>query len=103
MFAVIKQGGRQYTVKPGDVIKVDSIEAEVDSSIELADVLVVSGDTLLVGAPTVEGAKVQATVVRHEKGDKILVFKRKKRKDYKKRIGHRSHYTTLKINDIKVG
>ena len=103
MFAVIKQGGRQYTVKPGDVIKVDRLEADVASNVELTDVLIVSGEKLLVGAPVVEGAKVQATVVRHEKGDKLLVFKRKQRKDYKKRIGHRTHYTILKINDIKVG
>ena len=104
MFAIIKSGGKQYTVKPGDVLKVDSIDADEDSTVEIKDVLAVSDNgQLSVGAPFVEGAVVKATVVRHEKGDKILVFKRKRRKDYKKRYGHRSALTALKIEDIKVG
>jgi len=104
MFAIIKSGGKQYTVKPGDELKVDSIKADEDSTIEIKDVLAVSDNgQLSVGAPFVEGAVVTAKVVSHDKGDKILVFKRKRRKDYKKRYGHRSAVTSIKIEDIKVG
>jgi len=104
MFAIIKSGGKQYSVKPGDTLKVDRINAEENSDIEIKDVLAVSEDgQLSVGAPFVSGAVVTAKVVSHLKGDKILVFKRKRRKDYKKRIGHRSSLTTIKIEDIKVG
>lgn len=105
MFAIIKSGGKQYTVKPGDTLKVDSINAETDSQIEIKDVLAVSENGQLnIGAPFVAGAVVTAKVVSHNKGDKILVFKRKRRKDYKKkRYGHRSSLTAIKIEDIKVG
>jgi len=98
MFAIIKSGGKQYTVKPGDVLKVDSINAEVNSDIQISDVLAVS-----VGKPFVSNAVVTATVLDQIKDDKILVFKRRRRKDYKSRFGHRSHLTVLKIGDIKVG
>ncbi|PLX70897.1 MAG: 50S ribosomal protein L21 [Denitrovibrio sp.] len=104
MFAIIKSGGKQYSVKPGDTLKVDSIKADEDSVIEINDVLAVSDNgQLSVGAPFVEGAVVKAKVIAHEKGDKLLVFKRKRRKDYKKRYGHRSSLTSIKIEDIKVG
>lgn len=104
MFAIIKSGGKQYTVKPGDTLNVDSLNAEADSVIEIKDVLAVSDNGQLnVGAPFVEGAVVKAKVVSHFKGEKVLVFKRKPRKDYKKRYGHRSSLTAIKIEDIKVG
>jgi len=104
MFAIIKSGGKQYTVKPGDTLKVDSIDAEEDSQIVINDVLAVSENgQLSVGAPFLAGAVVTAKVVSHFKGDKILVFKRNRRKDYKKRYGHRSQLTSIKIEDIKVG
>jgi large subunit ribosomal protein L21 len=104
MFAIIKSGGKQYTVKPGDMLKVDSIKADEDTSIEITDVLAVSEDgQLKVGAPFVEGAVVRAKVLSHFKDDKILVFKRRRRKDYKTRYGHRSTLTKIKIEDIKVG
>jgi large subunit ribosomal protein L21 len=104
MFAIIKSGGKQYTVKPGDTLKVDRLNAEENSTIEISDVLAVSDNGQLnVGAPFVSGAVVKATVVEHSKGDKILVFKRTRRKDYKKRYGHRSALTSIKIEDIKVG
>lgn len=104
MFAIIKSGGKQYTVKPGDFLKVDSIKADENSVIEINDVLAVSDNgQLSVGAPFVKGAVVTAKVVSHVQGDKVLVFKRKPRKDYKKRYGHRSALTAIKIEDIKVG
>jgi large subunit ribosomal protein L21 len=104
MFAIIKSGGKQYTVKPGDTLEVDKIAAEENSEIEIKDVLAVSDNGQLnVGAPVIEGAVVKAKVVEHFKGDKVLVFKRKRRKDYKKRYGHRSHLTKIQIEDIKVG
>ncbi|WP_022851145.1 50S ribosomal protein L21 [Limisalsivibrio acetivorans] len=104
MFAVIKQGARQFTVKKGDVITVDRLEAETESVYEIKDVLAVSGDNgLKVGTPVVEGAVVKAKVLDHAKDKKILVYKRKPRKDYKKRYGHRSHITQLEITDITAG
>lgn len=104
MFAIIKSGGKQYTVKPGDVLKVDSINAEVDTDIQINDVLAVSENgQLSVGKPYVAKAVVTAKVLDQIKDEKILVFKRRRRKDTKSRFGHRSHQTVLKIADIKVG
>lgn len=97
--AVIRTGGKQFLVEAGKTIRVPLVEAEAGSSIEL-DVLVSSGDETLVGAPAVEGAKVMATVVDHGRAPKIIVFKKKRRKHYKRKQGHRQDYTTLKIDSI---
>ncbi|QCX32480.1 50S ribosomal protein L21 [Caloramator sp. E03] len=102
MYAVIKTGGKQYRVQEGDIIFVEKLAAEVDSTVEITDVLAVLKDgKLVVGKPVVEGAKVTAKVVKQGKAKKIIVFKYKPKKDYKKKQGHRQPYTQLKIEKIE--
>lgn len=102
MYAVLSTGGKQYRVQEGDVIFVEKLNAEVDSTVELTEVLAVSnGDALKVGAPVVEGAKVVAKVLSQGKAKKITVFKYKAKKDYRKKTGHRQPYTKLVIEKIE--
>lgn len=102
MYAVLSTGGKQYRVQEGDVIYVEKLNAEVDSTVELTEVLAVSnGDALKVGAPVVEGAKVVAKVLAQGKAKKITVFKYKPKKDYRKKAGHRQPYTKLVIEKIE--
>lgn len=102
MYAVIKTGGKQYRVQEGDIIFVEKLAAEVDSTVEITDVLAVLKDgKLVVGKPVVEGAKVTAKVLKQGKAKKIIVFKYKPKKDYKKKQGHRQPYTQLKIEKIE--
>lgn len=102
MYAVLATGGKQYKVSEGDVIFVEKLNAEVDSTVELTEVLAVSnGETLTVGKPVVEGAKVIAKVVSQGKAKKITVFKYKPKKDYRKKTGHRQAYTKLVIEKIE--
>ena len=104
MFAIVKTGGKQYTVKVGDVLKVEKLDAETGATLELDEVLAFAKDgEVVVGTPKVEGAKVEVEVVEHGRDKKILVFKKKRRKDYKKRYGHRQYYTKIRVKDIKVG
>ncbi|EQD67207.1 Ribosomal protein L21 [mine drainage metagenome] len=101
MYAVIKTGGKQYRVQSGEKLKVERIEAEVGSEIGLDQVLMVAdGETLCVGRPLVEGAKVVATVVSHGRHDKVRIFKMRRRKHYQKHQGHRQNYTELQIGSI---
>jgi len=95
-FAIVRTGGKQFRVEKGAKVRVPSIEGEVGASLEL-DVLATAEK---VGAPLVDGAKVTATVVDHGRGEKIVVFKKKRRKQYKRTKGHRQGYTTLKIESI---
>jgi large subunit ribosomal protein L21 len=100
-YAVIKTGGKQYRVEPDQHIDVEKIDAEVGSSIELSDVLLVSdGSNLKVGSPLVDGAKVAAEVVDQYKGDKVIAFKYRRRKGYHRTVGHRRQLTKLKITSI---
>ena len=102
MYAVLTTGGKQYKVSEGDVIYVEKLNAEVDSTVELTDVLAVSnGETLKVGTPVVEGAKVVAKVVAQGKAKKVVVFKYKAKKDYRRKNGHRQPYTKLVIEKIE--
>lgn len=102
MYAVLSTGGKQYRVQEGDVIFVEKLNAEVDSTVELTEVLAVSnGDALKVGTPVVEGAKVVAKVLAQGKAKKITVFKYKPKKDYRKKNGHRQPYTKLVIEKIE--
>ena len=99
-FAIIRTGGKQFTVAPGATVCVPSLEKEVGASVEL-EVLALGGDSdTRVGSPLVDGAKVTATVVDHGRAPKIVVFKKKRRKQYKRTKGHRQGYTTLKIESI---
>ena len=101
MYAIIKTGGKQYRVAAGDMLKVETLNAEVGSQVTLSEVLAVSdGNELKVGAPFVEGASVTATVVSHGRHDKVRIFKMRRRKHSIKSAGHRQSYTELKIETI---
>lgn len=101
MYAVIETGGKQYRVEKGDVVYVEKLNANEGETVDLSKVLLVSsGDGLKIGKPYVEGAKVKATVLEHGKGKKIIIFKYKPKKDYRKKQGHRQPYTKLKIEEI---
>lgn len=103
MYAVIKSGGRQYKVEPGQVIRVDKLEAQVGETVSLDQVLLINdGVALKAGAPHLEGAAVLATVIEQDRGKKIIVFKKKRRQGYQKKQGHRQDYTALKINAINI-
>lgn len=101
MYAVIKTGGKQYKVQEGDIIRVEKLDAEEGSSIQFNDVLAVSNnDGLKLGTPVVEGAVVEADVLRQGKAKKIIVFKYKPKKDYRKKQGHRQPFTQVQITKI---
>jgi large subunit ribosomal protein L21 len=99
-YAVIKTGGKQFVVEKGSTIRIPSIEAEAGKSIEL-DALLTAGEGADTDGPVVGAAKVSATVVDHGRGAKIVVFKKKRRKHYKRKQGHRQGYTTITIDSIK--
>ncbi|MGY0372440.1 50S ribosomal protein L21 [Clostridium sp. JNZ J1-5] len=102
MYAVIKTGGKQYKVQEGDVLFVEKLDAEIDSNVELTEVLAVNKDgELVVGSPVVEGAKVVAKVLKQGKARKVIVFKYKPKKDSRKKNGHRQPYTKLQIEKIE--
>lgn len=102
MYAVIVTGGKQYKVAEGDVIYVEKLNVEAEANVEITEVLAVSKENgeFVIGKPVVEGAKVTAKVVKQGKAKKILVFKYKRKKDYRKRQGHRQPYTMLQIEKI---
>ena len=101
MYAVIKTGGKQYKVAAGEKIKVEQIAADVGQEIVIDQVLAVGqGSELMVGTPLVLGASVTVTVISHGRGDKIRIFKMRRRKHYQKRQGHRQNYTELQIGAI---
>lgn len=101
MYAVIKTGGKQYRVQEGEVLKVEKLAADVGETVELDQVLALkTGDDLKIGTPLVEGAKVQAKVLAQGKAKKIIVFKYKPKKNYRKKQGHRQSYTSLRIEKI---
>ncbi|MBQ5797499.1 MAG: 50S ribosomal protein L21 [Firmicutes bacterium] len=104
MYAVIETGGKQYRVQQGDVITVEKLNVEAGEKVTFDKVLVVNdGEGLTVGTPCVEGATVGATVVENGKGKKVVIFKYKAKKDYRKKQGHRQPYTMVKIDEIAVG
>lgn len=101
MYAVVKTGGKQYRVSPGDSIDVEKLPYEVGEQIILDQVLLVSnGQGTTIGQPLVEGAKVKATVTRQAKGRKLIVFKYRPSKRYRRKKGHRQHYTRLRIDQV---
>jgi large subunit ribosomal protein L21 len=100
-YAVIRTGGKQYRVTPDAVLTVEKLEAEPGSTVTFHDVLLVAGEAgLTVGAPTVPGASVTATVVEQSRGDKVLIFKKRRRQNSRRKNGHRQHQTVLKIASI---
>ena len=102
MFAIVETGSKQYRVAPGDVIQVEKLPVEEGAQVELDRVLCVAQDQdVRVGTPYLEGVKVKAQVLRHGKGRKIIVMKYKKRKNYRRKKGHRQLFTELKITEIE--
>ena len=101
MYAVIKTGGKQYRVAPGEKLKIESITADVGATIVLDQVLMVAeGENVTVGNPVVAGAKVSATVLSHGRGVKVRIFKLRRRKHYQKTQGHRQNYTEIRVDEI---
>jgi len=100
MYVLVEFKGKQYKAEKGALLKVDLIDASPGTAISIDTVLLVSGDTVKVGSPYVSGAKVTATVESHEKDEKIIVFKYKSKKDYRRKQGHRQQYSIIKINEI---
>lgn len=101
-YAVVKTGGKQYRVQKDDVLRVELLDAKAGDTVTLSEVLLVGGEgAAKIGTPTVAGASVKATVVEQIKDDKIIVFKKKRRQNYRRKNGHRQNLTVLKITDIK--
>ncbi len=101
MYAIIRTGGKQYQVAAGDTVRVEKLKGEVGDTVEINDVLLVAnGDAVQVGQPLVDGAKVIAKIAEQGREKKILVFKKKKRKGYQVKNGHRQQYTALTIEEI---
>jgi large subunit ribosomal protein L21 len=104
MYAVIKTGGKQYRVEAGAQLRVEALPAEVGAQVSFGEVLLVgSGDAVKVGAPLVAGASVKATVTKQGRGDKVRIFKLRRRKHFQKTQGHRQSYTEVRIDDIVQG
>ena len=104
MYAVIKTGGKQYKVSAGGKLKVEPLPVAVGGEVEITDVLMVAdGDDIKVGAPMVAGASVKATVLSHGRGEKVMIFKMRRRKHDRKSQGHRQNYTEIRIDGIDVG
>jgi large subunit ribosomal protein L21 len=102
MLAVIKTGGKQYIVKPGDKIKVEKLDKKEGEKFSFSDVLLLEKNKKLeVGSPIVKGAEVEAKILSHGKGDKVIVFKYKSKKRYSRKIGHRQPFTEIEITEIK--
>jgi large subunit ribosomal protein L21 len=100
MFAVIKTGGKQYRVAPDDVIKVDRLAGERGEIVEFGEVLVLGGDDVQVGLPTVAGAAVAGEVVQQSRGPKVIAFKKRRRKNSRRKRGHRQDFTMIRITEI---
>ena len=104
MYAVIRTGGKQYRVAPDDIIEVEKLAGEAGDIIQFSEVLMLGGEgSAQIGAPTVSGASVAAQVIEQKRADKIIVFKKKRRKNYRRKKGHRQHLTALRITEILTG
>jgi large subunit ribosomal protein L21 len=103
MYAVIRTGGKQYTVRKDDVLEVELLDAKKGDAVTLNEVLLIGaqGGAAKIGTPTIAGASVKAEVVDQIKDDKVIVFKKKRRQNYRRKNGHRQNLTVLKITDIK--
>ncbi len=99
--AIVRTGGKQYRVEPGAVLRVEKLDGEVGGTVELGEVLLLgSGAEAQVGAPLVDGAKVTGTITAHGRGPKLVVYKFRRRKNYRRKQGHRQAYTEIKIDEI---
>jgi large subunit ribosomal protein L21 len=100
MFAVIKTGGRQYRVVPDDVLEIGKIAGDVGTIVQLGEVLVVGGDTPVLGVPAVAGASVAAEVLDHKRGPKVIAFKKRRRKNSRRKRGYRDEITVIRVTEI---
>ena len=103
MFAVIRAGGKQYKVAKDDVLTIDLMAGDVGSTLTFGEVLMLGGDSPKSGAPLIEGASVVGEIVEHGRGEKVVAFKKKRRKNTHRKRGHRQHFTTVKITEIHAG
>jgi large subunit ribosomal protein L21 len=104
MFAVIRTGGKQYRVTPNAVLKVEKLEAEAGASITFTDVLAVGAEgSLMIGAPVIAGASVTATVIAQDRLDTVIIFKKRRRQNSRRKNGHRQHVTVLRVGEISNG
>ncbi|HUI66586.1 MAG TPA: 50S ribosomal protein L21 [Nitrospirota bacterium] len=102
MYAVIMTGGKQYKVAPGEVVRVETLDAKKGDTVEIKDVyMIADGDNISVGKPTLASAMVTAEVVEEGRGEKLLIFKHRRRKGFRKTNGHRQNYTAIKVKEIK--
>jgi len=100
-YAVIRTGGKQYRVSPGDLLRIERLEGDVGSAVEFAEVLLAAADDAVrIGTPLVSGARVRGTIVAQGRDRKILIFKKKRRKNYRRRRGHRQSITTVRVTEI---
>ena len=100
MFAVIKTGGKQYRVAAEDVIRIEKVAGEPGDIVQLGEVLMVGGDSVTVGSPTVEGASIAVEVVSQSRGPKVIAFKKRRRKNSRRKRGHRQEFTLIRISEI---
>lgn len=104
MYAIIRTGGKQYRAEPGKTLRIPSVDIEPGEVLQFEDVLLgADGDTVKIGTPGLSGASVSAEVVRHGKGEKIVIFKHKRRKNYRRKQGHRQKFTEVRVNEINLG
>ena len=102
MYAVIRSGGKQHRVAPGDAVRVEKLEGAVGDRVELDEVLLIAGDDeARIGTPLVEGAKVVGVITAQDRGEKIIVFKMKRRKGYRRKTGHRQYFTEIRVEGIE--
>jgi large subunit ribosomal protein L21 len=103
-YAIFRSGGKQFRAEPGKTLRIPSLQGEAGTTVEFSDVLLGSdGDNVRLGVPTLSGAKVTGEIVKHGLGEKIVVFKFKRRKNYARKQGHRQGYTEVRIKDITLG
>ena len=103
-YAIIRTGGKQFRVQPGQTLRIPSLVGEPGADVEFSDVLLGSDDSSVkTGLPTLDGAKVTGQIVKHGRGDKIIVFKFRRRKNYARKQGHRQGFTEVRIRDITLG
>jgi large subunit ribosomal protein L21 len=105
MYAVFQTGGKQFRAEPGTRLRIPTLEAEPGDSVTFDHVLVAGdgAEKVQVGTPVVDGASVKAEVIRHGRGDKVIVFKRKRRKGYRKKQGHRQNFTEIRVEEVALG
>ena len=104
MYAIIRTGGRQFRAEPGKTLRIPSLDIEPGQEVRFEEVLLgADGDSIKIGAPVVSGAAVTGEVVRHGRGEKIIIFKHKRRKNYRRKQGHRQGFTEVRVSDIRLG